>query len=423
MSTVMDEDVKRWTAKAKAALVAEIILGKTTVAEAGRASDLPPSEIEAWVDEAKRGMDNALRAKPLDIRKQYERQLKEMQEACGEAMLELRVRNSWHPCWARKRNNRDDPLGRATSRLRRLDQQAMSVVCHTPTHAVLPARQGGAQGAGTVLFSHQSDDHGRTILRVPDRRPPAGFQQEYRAANLLADALADEEATDRFPTPHPGPTVDGCRTQRTLAHRLVSRMDWARWLGRIGVGDRLPYARAVGLAFFSLGQGQESRVGAGAGIDCPLRHAGTCAIAVPAAFRQWSGLHQPQLHGVGSQLWLEAGVHHAALSGAKRRGRARDSNLEGAVRASNPIRDLAACQPCHWRLDQLLQLPTTALGIGDENPGRNICISSLTLAGFAGSLHTPLGTSAMNIPLAATRAASSAGREANGSFSTTPTKR
>ena len=31
-------------------------------------------------------------AKPLDIKEQYERQLKELQEAYGEAMLELRAR-------------------------------------------------------------------------------------------------------------------------------------------------------------------------------------------------------------------------------------------------------------------------------------------------------------------------------------------
>ena len=54
--------------------------------------DLPPSEVEDWVDEAKRGMENALRAKPLEIKEQYERQVKELQEAYGEAMLELRAR-------------------------------------------------------------------------------------------------------------------------------------------------------------------------------------------------------------------------------------------------------------------------------------------------------------------------------------------
>lgn len=92
MSTVMEDEIKRWTAKRKAALVLEIIQGKTTVAEASRSFDIPPSEIEEWVEEGKRGMENALRAKPLDVREEYERQVKALQEAYGEAMLELRVR-------------------------------------------------------------------------------------------------------------------------------------------------------------------------------------------------------------------------------------------------------------------------------------------------------------------------------------------
>jgi transposase-like protein len=92
MSAVMEEDIKRWTARRKAALVLEVIQGKTTVAEASRSFDLPPSEIEEWVEEGKRGMENALRTKPLEVREEYERQLKELQEAYGEAMLELRAR-------------------------------------------------------------------------------------------------------------------------------------------------------------------------------------------------------------------------------------------------------------------------------------------------------------------------------------------
>ncbi len=50
MSMTMEDDIKRWTAKRKAALVMEIIQGKSTVAEASRALDLVPSEIETWVD-------------------------------------------------------------------------------------------------------------------------------------------------------------------------------------------------------------------------------------------------------------------------------------------------------------------------------------------------------------------------------------
>ena len=88
----MDEEIKRWTAKRKTALVLEIIQGKTSVAEASRSYELPPSEIESWVEDGRKGMENALKANPQDVREQYERQLKDLQEAYGEAMLELRAR-------------------------------------------------------------------------------------------------------------------------------------------------------------------------------------------------------------------------------------------------------------------------------------------------------------------------------------------
>ena len=38
MSTLMDDEIKRWTARRKSALVLEIIQGKTTVAEASQPS-------------------------------------------------------------------------------------------------------------------------------------------------------------------------------------------------------------------------------------------------------------------------------------------------------------------------------------------------------------------------------------------------
>lgn len=40
----------------------------------------------------KRSMEIALRAKPMDVRLQYEHQIKEQREASGEPMLELRAR-------------------------------------------------------------------------------------------------------------------------------------------------------------------------------------------------------------------------------------------------------------------------------------------------------------------------------------------
>lgn len=66
-------EIKRWTAKRKSALAMDIIQGKMTAAEASRPHDLTSSQIENWVDDAKRGMENALRAKPKDVPEQCER--------------------------------------------------------------------------------------------------------------------------------------------------------------------------------------------------------------------------------------------------------------------------------------------------------------------------------------------------------------
>jgi transposase-like protein len=102
MSIEIDEELNRRTVRRKLALVLDIIQGKTTVSESVRQFDLPPSEIESWIDQAKSGMENALKAKPEDIREQYESQLKALQEAYGEAMLELRARKKCDALLGRK---------------------------------------------------------------------------------------------------------------------------------------------------------------------------------------------------------------------------------------------------------------------------------------------------------------------------------
>ena len=83
MSGPFEDNIKRWTAKRKSALVIEIIQGKTTVAEASRAYDLSRSEIEGWVEDARKGMENALKTNPLDVRQQYEKQVSDLQAASG----------------------------------------------------------------------------------------------------------------------------------------------------------------------------------------------------------------------------------------------------------------------------------------------------------------------------------------------------
>ena len=70
----------------------EEIIGKTTVAEVSHTHDLTSSESGNRVDDAKQGMENALWAKPEDVRGPYERPLRNLQEPHGEAMLELCTR-------------------------------------------------------------------------------------------------------------------------------------------------------------------------------------------------------------------------------------------------------------------------------------------------------------------------------------------
>lgn len=133
MSKVTGEEFKRWTPRPKSALVLEIIQGKTTVAAASRQFDLTPAEIESWVDDGKRGTANALRAKSEDVREQYERQLKDLQEAYSDAMLEKRARKKRSPCCARTRADALDPAGTQGRGLLGYDGQTMPVVWRSPS--------------------------------------------------------------------------------------------------------------------------------------------------------------------------------------------------------------------------------------------------------------------------------------------------
>ncbi len=65
MSGQLEDRIEWWTARRKSALVVEIIEGKTTEAEASRALDSVPSEIETRVDDARNGMENVLCGNPL----------------------------------------------------------------------------------------------------------------------------------------------------------------------------------------------------------------------------------------------------------------------------------------------------------------------------------------------------------------------
>ena len=90
-----ETEVKRWTAKRKTQVVLDILKGKTTVAEVARQHDLSPGEIERWMDEGISGMENSFRARPRNIREQYERKFEEAYAALREKELELKALKKW----------------------------------------------------------------------------------------------------------------------------------------------------------------------------------------------------------------------------------------------------------------------------------------------------------------------------------------
>ena len=81
-------EIKRMTAKKKAEIVMSIFQGKTSVSEVSRQYDLTPAQIEEWMEEAHKGMENQLRARPKDIAAMYEEKIKEMKAVIGELTLE-----------------------------------------------------------------------------------------------------------------------------------------------------------------------------------------------------------------------------------------------------------------------------------------------------------------------------------------------
>ena len=84
-------EIRRWTAKRKVQVVMDVLKGKTTVVEVSRQHDLPPAEIERWIDEGVANMENGFRSKPRDIRETYERKLDEAHAALGESQLEIKA--------------------------------------------------------------------------------------------------------------------------------------------------------------------------------------------------------------------------------------------------------------------------------------------------------------------------------------------
>ena len=91
MADEVPEDIQRWTAKRRVALVLSILKGDTSVAEAARRHGLKVAEIEEWQDRFLLAAENALRSRPRDEEALKDEQIKRLKQKVGELVLDLDI--------------------------------------------------------------------------------------------------------------------------------------------------------------------------------------------------------------------------------------------------------------------------------------------------------------------------------------------
>ena len=86
------EEVQRWTAKRRAALVIRVLRGETTAAEAARRHGLKVAEVEEWRERFLLGAENALRARPKEEEEALrEEEINRLKRKVGELTMDLDI--------------------------------------------------------------------------------------------------------------------------------------------------------------------------------------------------------------------------------------------------------------------------------------------------------------------------------------------
>jgi|GEM_PF-2402204 hypothetical protein len=85
------EEIQRWTAGRKAAVVLDIIKGKTTPADAARLHGLTVADVESWIERFMEGGREGLRAVPRDLEAKFEAERKDLLAKVGELTLQVDV--------------------------------------------------------------------------------------------------------------------------------------------------------------------------------------------------------------------------------------------------------------------------------------------------------------------------------------------
>jgi transposase-like protein len=88
MAAEASEQIERWTAKRRVALVVSILNGETSIVEAARTHGLTVAEVEDWRDKFLTGAENALRTRPKDEDAVKDEQIKKLKQKIGDLVLD-----------------------------------------------------------------------------------------------------------------------------------------------------------------------------------------------------------------------------------------------------------------------------------------------------------------------------------------------
>lgn len=87
----MDDEIQRWTAKRRKALVLSIIKGETSAQEAARKHGLTVADVEKWLELALAGMENQLRSRPHDDEALKDERIKQLERKIGKMALDMDI--------------------------------------------------------------------------------------------------------------------------------------------------------------------------------------------------------------------------------------------------------------------------------------------------------------------------------------------
>ncbi len=167
-------NVQRWTAKRRVALVTSILRGETTSKEAARKHGLTVAEVEDWQEKFLSGAENALRSRPKDDDALKDEHIKKLKQKIGDLVLDIDIL---------KEGMRGHPSGGRCSTSRSVRRSCVGASC-LPRHERLEKRRSQGIHEATPAMRPSEPAAGRAAAPA---HPPA---PDLRVSTALGDASA-----------------------------------------------------------------------------------------------------------------------------------------------------------------------------------------------------------------------------------------